>query len=115
MMDVGFTPGGQRRYSYYLRPIGAYLDMLDVRSVTIAEIEDGFVWHCYKRTAPLEQVSGVFAFSETVDLIESSAAKRPWPETVRPSASLADRAGCFDVERLIRRRRRIRYFPSATR
>lgn len=71
MVDVGFTPGGQRRYSYYLRPIGAYLDMLDVRSVTIAEIEDGFVWHCYKRTAPLEQVSGVFAFSETPGLIES--------------------------------------------
>ncbi len=35
------------KYRDLLRPIGAYLDFLHARYVTVAETEDGFLWHCY--------------------------------------------------------------------
>ncbi len=76
MSDVGLAPGGQRRYSYYFQPIGRFLDQLDARYVTLGEIEGGFVWHCYKRGAPLEAISGVIAFEDVQELIESDTRSR---------------------------------------
>ncbi|HVC80933.1 MAG TPA: hypothetical protein VNL35_10605 [Chloroflexota bacterium] len=35
------------KYRDVLRPIGAYLDFLRARYVTVAEAEGGFLWHCY--------------------------------------------------------------------
>ncbi|MGH2410174.1 MAG: hypothetical protein ACRDGS_07360 [Chloroflexota bacterium] len=35
------------KYRDLLRPIGAYLDFLRARFVTVAEAEEGFLWHCY--------------------------------------------------------------------
>lgn len=63
--------GGQKRYSYLLRPIGAHLDLLEARNVTVAEIKDAFLWHCYRLGHPLQPLTGVFSFAEIPDLIES--------------------------------------------
>jgi hypothetical protein len=71
MTQHSIGPGGQKRYSYILRPIGAYLDLLEARNVTVAEIEDGFLWHCYRLGRPLQAVTGVFSLAEIPDLIES--------------------------------------------
>jgi hypothetical protein len=70
-MDAGLTSGGQRQYGYYLGPIGAHLDLLGARHITIAEIEDGFIWHCYARETPLQPIAGVLAFTGVADLVES--------------------------------------------
>ena len=34
-----------RRYREMLRPIGAHLDLLQARNLTLAELDDGFMWH----------------------------------------------------------------------
>jgi hypothetical protein len=63
-------PGGQRKYSYLLRPIGAFLDTLDARYITVAEIADGFIWHCYRNRDPSKCVSGVIPHDNIPALIE---------------------------------------------
>ncbi len=93
MMDVGLLPGGQKRYGYFLGPIGAYLDLLVARNATIAEIEDGFFWHCYKRDAPLKPVTGVFAFSEVKDLIESITRSKETIARNKEAERLSRRSG----------------------
>ena len=73
------TRGGQRRYRYLLRPIGAYLDAIDARYVTLAEFQDGFIWHCASREDPTRLQSGTVAldeFSTLIDTIKSDKEAR---------------------------------------
>jgi hypothetical protein len=73
MPQVGINNrGGQRRYGYLLRPIGAYLDALDARYVTLAEIEEGFIWHCFSRGDPTTILTGTIALDDIAALIETT-------------------------------------------
>jgi hypothetical protein len=51
MIDRPATPYAELdtglKYKDLLRPIGAYLDFLRAQFITVAETEEGFLWHCY--------------------------------------------------------------------
>lgn len=71
MEHFGVAPGRQTRYEYLLSPIGAYLDSLDARYISIAEIEEGFIWHCFKNGHPDQCLTGAFAYDDIPRLIAS--------------------------------------------
>jgi len=52
------------RYGQILRTIGAYLNLLQARYVTIAEIDQGFTWHCYPRANLTKSQSGMVTFED---------------------------------------------------
>jgi hypothetical protein len=72
----GHRPEGYKRYGHLLRPIGAHLDTLDARYITIAEVADGFLWHCFKNGDPASAMSGSFAYDEIPALIDSIRAMK---------------------------------------
>ncbi|MGH2344590.1 MAG: hypothetical protein ACRDG4_05150 [Chloroflexota bacterium] len=65
MIERYVTPyvelAGGLKYKDLLRPIGAYLDFLHARFVTVAETEEGFLWHCYPHGDLAKPRSGFIA------------------------------------------------------
>ncbi|HXT37239.1 MAG TPA: hypothetical protein VN837_16820 [Chloroflexota bacterium] len=61
------------KYRDVLRPIGAYLDFLRARYVTVAEAEEGFLWHCYPDGDLGTPKSGFIARGEVGSLQEEIA------------------------------------------
>ncbi|HEY8286918.1 MAG TPA: hypothetical protein VIJ28_21215 [Chloroflexota bacterium] len=57
-------------YRDVLRPIGAYLDFLRARYVTVAEAEEGFLWHCYPHGDLSKPKSGFIARGDVGTLQE---------------------------------------------
>jgi hypothetical protein len=66
------------KYKDLLRPIGAYLDFLRARYVTVAETEEGFLWHCYPDGDPTKPRSGVIE-RENVGSLREEIAKALQP------------------------------------
>ncbi len=64
------------KYRPLLRPIGAYLDSLNVRNLTLAETEQGFIWRCFARENPSQLLYGVIGHDEIPQMIESIKASR---------------------------------------
>ncbi|HVA89692.1 MAG TPA: hypothetical protein VNL71_07600 [Chloroflexota bacterium] len=58
------------KYRDLLRPIGAYLDFLHARYVTVAETEKGFLWHCYPHGDLTQPRSGFIARGDVGTLQE---------------------------------------------
>ncbi len=76
MPEFGVRPDGHKRYGHLLRPIGAHLDTLSARYITIAEVEDGFVWQCFKLDDPAHAMSGTIEFKQIPALVESIKAMK---------------------------------------
>ncbi len=78
MIDRHVAPYGELetglKYKDVLRPIGAYLDFLRARYVTVAETEEGFLWHCYPDGDPTKPRSGVIERENVDSLREEIAA-----------------------------------------
>lgn len=64
------------KYRLLLRPIGAYLDTLEARNLTLAESEQGFIWRCLAREDPAQLLCGVVGHDEIPQLTESVKAAR---------------------------------------
>lgn len=67
---------GGFKYRELLRPIGAYLDSLDARYITLAETEEGFLWHCYPHGDLATPRSGFIAREDVPALQEEMARMR---------------------------------------
>ena len=68
--QIGFQTQDESRYKEFLRPIGAYLDWLQARYVTVCEIDNGFVWHCFPYGDLTKPVSGMIGRDELPRLLE---------------------------------------------
>jgi hypothetical protein len=64
------------KYRPLLRPIGAYLDSLNVQSLLLAESEQGFIWRCFARENPAQLLYGVIGHDEIPQITESIKASR---------------------------------------
>jgi hypothetical protein len=78
MIDRNIAPYGELetglKYKDVLRPIGAYLDFLRARYVTVAETEEGFLWHCYPNGDLTKPRSGAIERENVDSLREEIAA-----------------------------------------
>jgi len=64
------------KYRPLLRPIGAYLDTLNVRDLVLAETEQGFVWRCCARANAAQLLHGVIGHDAIPHLTEVMKASR---------------------------------------
>src|SRR5665213_366902 len=84
------------KYKDLLRPIGAYLDFLHARFITVAETEEGFLWHCYPHGNLTQPRSGFIARGNVEALQEEmlkamQGSGRGWlgkgPRPIKPDRS----------------------------
>lgn len=81
-------------YKQILRLLGAYFDRVNARYVTLAETEDGFVWHCFPNGDLTRAASGMFAHSDVPNALEQLKSRRQSHTGIfasRRSASKPDR------------------------
>ena len=99
MEPFGTMPGGKKRYGVLLRPIGAYLDSIGARYISIAEIEEGFIWHCLRNHSPMHAMSGGFTHEEIPQLIESIKLSKAERRRALEEEALRARRGAFGLFR----------------
>jgi hypothetical protein len=94
--QVGYQTQDEPNYRQVLRPIGAYLDRLQARFVTLGETEDGFVWHCFPNGDLTRPLSGMIAHTDVPLLMDQLKAARRVKRGVfgrRPTAAKPIRIG----------------------
>jgi hypothetical protein len=74
--QVGYQTQDEPNYRQLLRPIGAFLDRLQARFVTLGETEDGFVWHCFPNGDFTRPMSGMIAHADVPRLMDQLKAAR---------------------------------------
>ena len=61
----------QPRYRSVLRSLGAYFDQKQARYLTLAEVEDGFIWHYFLPGDLLHPIHGTITNADLPDFLES--------------------------------------------
>lgn len=74
--QVGYRTQDEAHYRQLLRPIGAYLDRIQARYVTVAETSDGFLWHCFPNADYTRSMSGLIALDDIPGLMDQLRAAR---------------------------------------
>lgn len=110
----------QPKYRLLLRSLGAYFDQQQARYITLAEVEDGFIWHFFPPMDLVHPIHGTITHADLPDFVESmkqarieqvaantplpkrSLLSRKAPPSVRYSAGYEDvfrtLSGKFDMD-----------------
>lgn len=87
---IGHMTEDEPKYRDVLRTIGAYLDWLQAEYVTLSELDEGFVWHCFSRGDLTRPVSGMVPHGDLARLMGRLKSERTgrWRSRSRPRGAI---------------------------
>ncbi len=73
---IGFMTQDEPRYREVLRTIGWHLDSIHAAYVTLCEIDEGYIWHCFARGDLTRPVSDTISHADLAGLSSRLRAER---------------------------------------